>query len=215
MGFRFWIGMWIALILIIIVAFDLSALVRYITRFTEESFAVLISLIFIYDAFNKQFQIYNTHPIYTQKATDLASFTCHCEPPAVWTSVNSTATMLMSTTAASVQVTGYNFTPEDTYELLNWTSVVPENCITYKNRVEIRSDCISEEECLLHKGTLVGPACYVRRVTHSVLDVFFFSCFLFTGTFVIAIFFRHFRNSTFFPSVVINLFTFTICYTST
>ena len=37
------------LILFFIVAFDLSALVRYITRFTEESFAVLISLIFIFE----------------------------------------------------------------------------------------------------------------------------------------------------------------------
>ena len=35
----------------IIVAFDLSAYVSYITRFTEESFAVLISLIFTFEAF--------------------------------------------------------------------------------------------------------------------------------------------------------------------
>jgi hypothetical protein len=33
------------------VALDLSALVRYITRFTEECFACLIALIFIYQAF--------------------------------------------------------------------------------------------------------------------------------------------------------------------
>lgn len=47
--FRFWVGIWVMAILIVIVAFDLSALVRYITRFTEESFAVLISLIFIFE----------------------------------------------------------------------------------------------------------------------------------------------------------------------
>lgn len=51
--FRAWIGLWTSLLLLLIVAFDLSALVRYITRFTEESFASLIAIIFIYEAFKK------------------------------------------------------------------------------------------------------------------------------------------------------------------
>lgn len=34
MGFRAWIGLWTALILIIVVVTDGSALVKYITRFT-------------------------------------------------------------------------------------------------------------------------------------------------------------------------------------
>jgi len=34
MGFRAWVGLWTALILIIIVISDCSALVKYITRFT-------------------------------------------------------------------------------------------------------------------------------------------------------------------------------------
>ena len=34
MGFRAWVGLWTALILIIIVVTDCSALVKYITRFT-------------------------------------------------------------------------------------------------------------------------------------------------------------------------------------
>lgn len=48
MSFRFWIGSWITLILVILVAIDASALVCYITRFTEENFATLIAFIFIY-----------------------------------------------------------------------------------------------------------------------------------------------------------------------
>jgi sodium bicarbonate transporter 10 len=40
--------MWIAAILIILVAIDASVLVCYITRFTEENFATLIAFIFIY-----------------------------------------------------------------------------------------------------------------------------------------------------------------------
>ncbi|RUS81962.1 hypothetical protein EGW08_010277 [Elysia chlorotica] len=51
--FRAWIGLWTAFLLLLVVAFDLSALVRYITRFTEESFACLIAVIFIVEAFKK------------------------------------------------------------------------------------------------------------------------------------------------------------------
>ena len=60
---RFWIGLWTGVILIIMTAFDLSALVRYITRFTEESFALLISLIFIKEAFAKLIKIKDKYPI--------------------------------------------------------------------------------------------------------------------------------------------------------
>lgn len=48
LAFRFWIGTWIVLILLLLVAIDASALVCYITRFTEENFATLIAFIFIY-----------------------------------------------------------------------------------------------------------------------------------------------------------------------
>lgn len=48
MTFRFWIGTWIAIICLILVAIDASAAVCYITRFTEENFACLIAFIFIY-----------------------------------------------------------------------------------------------------------------------------------------------------------------------
>lgn len=53
LAFRFWIGMWIVVILLILVAIDASALVCYITRFTEENFATLIAFIFIYKVINE------------------------------------------------------------------------------------------------------------------------------------------------------------------
>ena len=63
MSLRFWVGFWLAVILLLMVAFDLSFLVRYITRFTEESFAVLISLIFIFEAFSKVAEIWHDYPV--------------------------------------------------------------------------------------------------------------------------------------------------------
>ena len=46
--YRFWIGTWITVILIVLVAIDASAFVCYITIFTEENFATLIAFIFIF-----------------------------------------------------------------------------------------------------------------------------------------------------------------------
>lgn len=84
MSFRFWIGIWVMVALLVIVAFDLSALVRYITRFTEESFACLISLIFIYEAFVKIFEIWHEDPVYTgttrENKTAPWLYQCFCEP---------------------------------------------------------------------------------------------------------------------------------------
>uniref|UniRef100_A0A671YND0 Anion exchange protein n=1 Tax=Sparus aurata TaxID=8175 RepID=A0A671YND0_SPAAU len=60
---RIWVGMWLVLIVIIIVAVEGSFLVRFISRFTQEIFSILISLIFIYETFSKLFKIFKTHPL--------------------------------------------------------------------------------------------------------------------------------------------------------
>ena len=46
---RCWIGLFVAIISIITVALEGSFLVRFVTRFAEEIFAILISIIFIYE----------------------------------------------------------------------------------------------------------------------------------------------------------------------
>jgi len=74
---RFWIGMWLALSLLVMVAFDLSALVRYITRFTEESFAMLIAIIFIFEALNKQYKTMKLKPV-NFHPWDPVDYTCIC-----------------------------------------------------------------------------------------------------------------------------------------
>ncbi|UJR16088.1 hypothetical protein I4U23_003000 [Adineta vaga] len=63
MNFRCWIGLWTASILLIMVVTDASYLVKYITRFTEESFAALIGIIFIYEAFDKMIEINQHRPV--------------------------------------------------------------------------------------------------------------------------------------------------------
>lgn len=50
---RVWIGFWLVLIVFITVALEGSILVRFVSRFTQEIFSFLISLIFIYETFAK------------------------------------------------------------------------------------------------------------------------------------------------------------------
>uniref|UniRef100_A0A182J5W4 Anion exchange protein n=1 Tax=Anopheles atroparvus TaxID=41427 RepID=A0A182J5W4_ANOAO len=75
--FRFWIGTWISIILVILVAIDASALVCYITRFTEENFACLIAVIFIYKAIENVFHIGQDYPINMAGG----KMDCACLPP--------------------------------------------------------------------------------------------------------------------------------------
>ncbi|XP_069698390.1 sodium-driven chloride bicarbonate exchanger isoform X4 [Periplaneta americana] len=79
MSFRFWIGMWIAIILLFLVAVDASALVCYITRFTEENFATLIAFIFIYKAIENVLSIGKKFPVNTQGDIQL-NYECFCAP---------------------------------------------------------------------------------------------------------------------------------------
>jgi len=55
--FRLWIGVWTSLFLFIILATDATVYISYITRFTEESFATLVALIFIKKALQKVIQV--------------------------------------------------------------------------------------------------------------------------------------------------------------
>ncbi|XP_069502104.1 anion exchange protein 2 isoform X2 [Ambystoma mexicanum] len=60
---RVWIGFWLIIIVLLMVAFEGSFLVRFVSRFTQEIFAILISLIFIYETFYKLFKIFQEHPL--------------------------------------------------------------------------------------------------------------------------------------------------------
>ena len=74
---RVWIGLWIGGFLLYLVATDASAFVCYITRFTEESFATLISVIFIVKAFEKIWEIRVKSPIYSG-VYDLTAWAQQC-----------------------------------------------------------------------------------------------------------------------------------------
>ncbi|XP_047216222.1 sodium bicarbonate cotransporter 3-like isoform X2 [Girardinichthys multiradiatus] len=94
------IGLWTAFLCILLVATDASSLVCYITRFTEEAFASLICVIFIYEALAKLVHLGELYPINMHdELENLTFYTCRCSPPAntsaeveqIWSSRNLTS----------------------------------------------------------------------------------------------------------------------------
>uniref|UniRef100_A0A3P9I3Q0 Anion exchange protein n=1 Tax=Oryzias latipes TaxID=8090 RepID=A0A3P9I3Q0_ORYLA len=77
------IGLWTAFLCLLLVATDASSLVCYITRFTEEAFAALICIIFIYEALEKLFHLGEHYPVNMHNNLDnLTLYSCQCSPPA-------------------------------------------------------------------------------------------------------------------------------------
>ncbi|XP_027461475.1 anion exchange protein 4 [Zalophus californianus] len=76
--FRLWVGIWVATFCLALVATEASVLVRYFTRFTEEGFCALISLIFIYDAVGKMLSLTSAYPI---QSPGYPAYGCFCQYP--------------------------------------------------------------------------------------------------------------------------------------
>uniref|UniRef100_M3YB29 Anion exchange protein n=1 Tax=Mustela putorius furo TaxID=9669 RepID=M3YB29_MUSPF len=76
--FRLWVGIWVATFCLALVATEASVLVRYFTRFTEEGFCALISLIFIYDAVGKMLSLTSAYPI---QRPGYPAYGCFCQYP--------------------------------------------------------------------------------------------------------------------------------------
>nr|QTE04366.1 electrogenic Na+-HCO3- cotransporter 1 [Tridacna squamosa] len=178
---RCWIGLWTTVLIIIVVAFDLSALVRYITRFTEESFACLIAIIFIYEAFKKQYHIVHKYGINPHPEIPI-SHECYCVPS------NETG---LNVTLGQFATIMANMTPGGLYTHVanNMTNETDPG----------QHDEFNKTACLENNGTLVGDGC---DAPHYYPDVFFLSCLLFIGTYLLAMNLKDFRNSGYFPTFV-------------
>lgn len=190
---RFWIGAWVFLFLMILVALDLSSLVCYITRFTEESFTVLISVIFIYEAVSKLGRVWYTNPI--GLAPGRFGQRCRCVP----LPHSDNSTYGNDTQEYDLSHADYDNRTSLDSALLNLSRELPEECITYRYHVIVRSGCLDRLSCLAKNWTLVGAGC---QMNETIPDVFLMSCVLLCGTFSFAMFFRAFRTTTYFPTIV-------------
>jgi anion exchange protein len=222
LSLRLWVGVWVAVCLLLIVAFDLSFLVQYITRFTEESFAVLISVIFIYEAFAKIADIWFTHPVQLGHADLGDGGLCLCARP------SHNQLTLNDTHFNVTELTDVNGTLRVQDQMYQWhdghdhyhhadyerafglsagdilnssLGKLAEDCLTSNNKVYVGEGCLTVDGCVSRSWLLEGPGC---ESDYSA-DVFLLSVVLFIGTFALAMFCRQFRSTGYFPAIVRNM----------
>ncbi|CAL9708742.1 unnamed protein product [Knipowitschia caucasica] len=115
MELRLWIGMHSCLQCIVLVAFDASYIIKYMTRFTEEGFSSLISFIFISDAIKKMVGSFKYYPINTDFKPDyVTTYKCECVAPDPIPVPDNTSSL-----------SGLNLTGVD------WTQLSKKDCLTY------------------------------------------------------------------------------------
>ena len=182
--FRFWVGMWMSVLMIILVMFDLSFLVGFLTRFTEDNFATLIACIFIYESINSVMKTYNQHPLQlnpSANVTSNATLECFCD----WDKM---ALQKYNTAANTTGIDSLNWKPISMAKS-NMTGFIIPQCATLNETL-----CKDWKHCLP-----VGDGCnYVEPVP----DVFLFTIILFFCTFFFATSLNEFRHAIYFPTKI-------------
>ena len=79
-----WVGFWTALFLILLTAIDASSWVRFFTRFTDDTFAALIAVIFVYQAVSNVVAVFTDHKV----SHDTALFTLVLALGTFWVATN-------------------------------------------------------------------------------------------------------------------------------
>ncbi|XP_045675682.1 anion exchange protein 4 isoform X2 [Phyllostomus hastatus] len=173
--FRLWVGIWVATFCLVLVATEASVLVRYFTRFTEEGFCALISLIFIYDAVGKMLSLTRAYPI---QRPGSPAYGCFCQYPdpggneSQWTRTK----------------------PEDRDGILSMDLIADHRSL--QDLGLVNASLLPPPECVRRGGHPRGPSC------HTVPDIALFSLLLFLTSFLFAMALKHVKTSRFFPSVV-------------
>ncbi|NXX11554.1 S4A4 protein, partial [Podargus strigoides] len=170
--FRLWIGLWVAFFGMVLVGTEASHLVQYFTRFTEEGFCALISLIFIYDSLKKMLSLADAFPINWQYRLDnVTSYSCICN-------LSSPGEPKWARGGSELSMREPSLLP----------ALSPQPPATLAG--------LSRTQCLGQGGHLLGTSC------QYVPDVTLISFLLFGGTFLSCTMLKHFRSSRYFPAGV-------------
>ncbi|NWZ89112.1 S4A4 protein, partial [Nesospiza acunhae] len=175
--FRLWIGLWVAFFGVVLVATEASHLVGHFTRFTEEGFCALISLIFIYDSLKKMLSLADAFPInWHYRLDNVTSYSCTCNLRRLFNPILACLTTLQCPSLPCI-VSMCDLSSPPTLSLQP-----PANPAG-----------LSRTQCLDQGGHLLGTSC------QYVPDVTLVSFLLFGGTFLFCTALKCFRSSRYFP----------------
>ncbi|KAG1669652.1 Anion exchange protein 2 [Nymphon striatum] len=179
---RFWISIWIMVIGIVVVACDGSVLVKFFTRFTQEIFAALISLMFIYEAFYKLYMVFVEHPL-------ISDYCFHLHDELNTTGSYETTTMSINETV-------------NVNDVGNSTSVgVGTLGLMYVNSTasSLLSSSVSTSAVtkLINNDVSTAALGHLDGVPMNQPNTALLSTIMMLGTFFIAYYLKQFRNSKF------------------
>uniref|UniRef100_A0A8D2LM63 Anion exchange protein n=1 Tax=Varanus komodoensis TaxID=61221 RepID=A0A8D2LM63_VARKO len=179
LSLRTCIGLWTTFMCILLVATDASSLVCYITRFTEEAFASLICLIFIFESLEKLLKLGRTYPIFGVQSFPLF-ISCRCSAPE--NPSNETVELWNSKKINPSAVSWANLTVSVSIWICYCTYWGLDDC------------------CGPMLGEFTGPTC--GHDGPFIPDVLFWSCILFFTTFILSSALKTFKASSYFPTKV-------------
>ncbi|XP_038047074.1 anion exchange protein 3-like isoform X3 [Patiria miniata] len=190
--FRTWVGFWIFVISIVVVAFEGSILVRYFTRFTEEILTVLISMVFLYETFLGLYHTICANPLLPE----------YCFGDNLHHGVDATHE---SNYSSSANYTSFLPAPENYTANSNHTvnyyqhSTTPYPHTTYHQTLghvveDVHKDpsCLHVDESESFHGDTCSPGHWTPRPNTALLSII-----LTFGTYFISYFLQILRNSSF------------------
>ncbi|XP_063244472.1 band 3 anion transport protein isoform X2 [Bacillus rossius redtenbacheri] len=164
---RTYIGLWLGLIALVVSSFEGSVLVKLFTRFTEEIFAALIALLYMVDSFTKVYMVFKKFPLVDDYCTN--GFV----PNASNVSYPEDAAPMWADSGSGLAALALTLVPNDTAEEV-FSSSTDNSVIDDGLNMQVNVETI-----------------YVQPNTAL------FCLILSLGTFFIAYYLRHFRNSKF------------------
>lgn len=167
---RLYVGLWMGIIALVVSAFEGSVLVRLFTRFTQEIFSALITLIYIVEALMKLFSVYQRNPLLEYYLYDVT-------PSVILKMFNGTIGV-----AAFSNSTDYN---------INSTIAMNSSGVTFLRTFD------NNTEANLTRTPEILEWIDASQKHMNQPNTALFCTFLTLGTFMLAYFLRIFRNSHF------------------
>uniref|UniRef100_A0A2M4CRT9 Anion exchange protein n=1 Tax=Anopheles darlingi TaxID=43151 RepID=A0A2M4CRT9_ANODA len=175
---RVYVGCWLAIIALIVSAFEGSVYVRLFTRFTQEIFSALISLIFIVETIMKLIYVYGRHPLLAEyNYQNITLPTPHPAAPYAASEGN-------DTTEATTDLLAESLTTAVNVTLANVTAIVQP---ALGNLSSSSSSSSLSSSGLVPPFDAIGP----KNQPNTAL----FCTILTLGTFGLAYYLKLFRNS--------------------
>lgn len=177
---RVYVGMWLVVIALAVSAFEGSVYVRLFTRFTQEIFSALITLIYIVETVMKLIYVYGRHPLLAEYV-----YTNNTETPAKIDTSVAAALMVDAGNDTLLELDNNNST--EVYD--NATEIVSDVILSSNNTTEALANIVFSNLTSLPSSDKIGPL--------NQPNTALFCTMLTLGTFALAYYLKIFRNSHF------------------